>query len=144
MKFTSIFALAFTLIPTYALAETLGYDDNYGVGSNSLTTVACSDGANGLMSKGFTTFDSLPSFPFIASASAVGGWNSTGCGTCWELTYTNADGAQSSITVTAVDHADAGFYTSQAALDELTDGHAVEFGIVTVSASQVDASNCGL
>ncbi|KAF9032863.1 Cerato-platanin [Hymenopellis radicata] len=144
MKFTSVIALTFTLIPAFTLADTLGYDNNYGVGSNSLATVACSDGANGLLTKGFTTFDSLPTFPFIASASAVGGWNSTNCGTCWELTYTNAAGAQSSITVTAVDHADAGFYTSQAALDNLTDGHAVEFGIVTVTASQVDASNCGL
>ncbi|KAF9026716.1 cerato-platanin-like protein [Hymenopellis radicata] len=142
MKFTS--AIALTLLPAYTLAVSLGYDDNYGVGSNSLSTVACSDGPNGLMTRGFTTFDSLPTFPHIVSTSDVEGWNSAQCGRCYELTYTNAQGAASSIVVTAVDHAVSGFYTSTQALDELTNGNAVAFGTVDVVATVVDAGRCGL
>ncbi|KAK0439897.1 immunomodulatory protein [Armillaria borealis] len=137
MKFFSTLALA--LIPSCALAVTVGYDNGYGVGSNSLANVACSDGANGLLTKGFTTYGSLPTFPYIASSDSIAGWNSPNCGTCWQLTYNGR-----TITVLAVDHALSGFYTSQAALDDLTNGHAVEFGTVQATATQVAASACGL
>ena len=142
MKFTSTAILS--LLPAYGLAVTLGYDNNYGVGSNHLSSVACSDGDNGLLSRGFTTFDSLPTFPRIASTSEVAGWNSAQCGSCWELTYTNSNGVASSIVVTAVDHASAGFYTSVDALNELTGGRAIEVGTVNVVATSVDRANCGL
>ncbi|KAK0454842.1 immunomodulatory protein [Armillaria borealis] len=137
MKFFS--ALALALIPSYALAVTVGYDNGYGTGSNSLANVACSDGSNGLLTKGYTTYDSLPDFPYIASSDSIAGWNSASCGTCWQLTYNGR-----TINVLAIDHAVSGFYTSEAALNDLTNGHAVEYGSVQATAAQVDASVCGL
>jgi hypothetical protein len=59
----------------------------YDNGQTSMNSVACSNGVNGLVTKGYPTFGSLPSFPFIGGAFAVGAWNSTECGSCWELTY---------------------------------------------------------
>ncbi|KAK0201906.1 immunomodulatory protein [Desarmillaria ectypa] len=135
MKFLS----ALALIPSCALAVTVGYDSGYGIGSNSLANVACSNGANGLLTKGFTTYGSLPTFPNITSSSTIAGWNSPNCGTCWRLAYNNR-----TVTVLAIDHAQSGFYTSQAALDALTNGHAVEFGTVQATATQIAASACGL
>ncbi|KAK0226063.1 secreted insect toxic protein [Armillaria fumosa] len=102
MKFFS--ALALALIPSYALAVTIGYDNGYDTGSNSLANVACSDGSNGLLTKGYSTYDSLPNFPYLASSDSIAGWNT-------------------------IDHAVSGFYTSEAALNDLTDGHAVDDGV---------------
>jgi hypothetical protein len=39
-----------------AATVTVSYDMTYDVASTSLNEVACSDGANGLESKGYTTF----------------------------------------------------------------------------------------
>jgi Cerato-platanin len=72
-----------------ALAVQVSFDPVYDKGKQSLDTVACSTGSNGLITKNFTTFDSLPHFPNIGGASAVTGFNSPGCGTCWALTYKN-------------------------------------------------------
>ncbi|KAK0439907.1 Cerato-platanin [Armillaria borealis] len=80
---------------------------------NSLNNVACSNGEHGLETKGYTTYGSLPSFPYIASSDAVEGWNSANCGTCWLLTYNDRN-------ITCVDS----FFTSEAALNDLTNGQA--------------------
>ncbi|KAK0464368.1 immunomodulatory protein [Desarmillaria tabescens] len=137
MKLFSTLALA--LIPSSAFAVTIGYDSGYGISTNSLANVACSNGANGLLTKGFTTYGSLPTFPNITSSDSIAGWNSPNCGTCWQLSYNGL-----TATVIAIDHALSGFYTSQATLDALTGGHAVEFGTVQGTATQVAASACGL
>ncbi|KAG7445818.1 epl1 protein [Guyanagaster necrorhizus] len=129
---------ALALIPSFALAVSVGWDSGYGIGDNSLGNVACSNGANGLETKGYTTYGSLPTFPYIASSDVVEGWNSSNCGTCWLLTYNDRN-----ITVVTIDHADIGFFTSEAALNDLTSGHA-EVGSVEANATQVDASACGL
>ncbi|KAK0188112.1 Cerato-platanin [Armillaria mellea] len=124
------------LFSTIALA--LSWDSGYGIFDNSLNNVACSNGEHGLESKGYTTYGSLPSFPYIASSNVVEGWNSVNCGTCWLLTYNDRN-----ITVLTVDHADVGFFTSEAALNDLTYGQAAA-GSVEANATQVDASACGL
>lgn len=145
MKFSAIFAaVAVAVLPSTTLAVTLAYDTTYDNASGSLTTVACSDGANGLIPRGFSTFGSLPKFPHIGAASAVAGWNSPNCGTCWQLTYTNAQGAKKSINVIAVDHAGSGFNVALSAMNELTNGQAVQLGRVDVASTQVAASVCGL
>ncbi len=126
-------------ILSVASAITVSYDNGYDDGSRSLSVVSCSDGQNGLLTKGFTTQGSLPSFPRVGGASVIAGWNSASCGTCWTLTYNGK-----SINVLAIDHAGEGFNIAQAALDELTGGHAVEYGHVDASYVQVDASACGL
>ncbi|KAF5354587.1 hypothetical protein D9758_011210 [Tetrapyrgos nigripes] len=142
--FTGLTSAAFLLLPSITGAVQLRYDNHYDDPSASLTTVACSDGANGLITRfGFQTIGDIPGFPHIGAAQAVAGWNSTNCGTCWKLSYTNS-GKTKSINVLAIDHAGTGFNVAQAAMDELTGGRAVELGVVDVTASQVAASSCGL
>ncbi|KIY68766.1 Asp f 13-like protein [Cylindrobasidium torrendii FP15055 ss-10] len=123
----------------FALADTLGYDPNYGTGSNSLAITSCSDGQNGLLTKGFTTFDSLPTFPRIFSSPTVGGWNSDKCGACYAVTY-NGGAAEY---FTAMDHAGGNYYTSLQALNDLTNGYGQQAGTVQVSVTEVDRANCG-
>ncbi|KAJ3984106.1 Cerato-platanin [Lentinula detonsa] len=127
-----------------ATADTLQYDTAYDDANASLSTVACSDGSNGLLTKGYTTFGSLPSNPNIGAFGAIEGYNSANCGTCWQITY-SSNGASTTLNVLAIDHAGEGLINvSEEAMNTLTNGNAVAFGAVTVSAVQVDASSCGL
>ncbi|TFK23213.1 snodprot1 [Coprinopsis marcescibilis] len=88
------------------LLTTIVYDDAYCVGSASLSTTTCSTGSNGLITKGYPTFGSLPSFPRIAGTIMVEGWNSTNCGSCYEIYHEPRNGAGGrSIYVTAVNSA---------------------------------------
>jgi Cerato-platanin len=123
---------------------TASYDPAYGNAGQSLGTTACSDGANGLLTKGYTTFGSLPSFPNIGGAFNIAGWNSAGCGTCWQLAYKNNATTTTTINVLAVDVAANSFNLSPAALNTLTKGRAVELGRVNVVARQIATSACGL
>ncbi|KAJ7650375.1 cerato-platanin-related secreted protein [Roridomyces roridus] len=144
MKFSSVFILA-ALGPLFALADTVSYDNTYDDASNSLNIVACSNGNHGLEVFGFTTFGSLPDFPYIGGVGAIEGFNSANCGTCWQLTYTNPKGVSKSINVLGIDHAAPGtFNIAQEAMDVLTGGQAVQLGRVTVKSKQVAASVCGL
>jgi Cerato-platanin len=130
-----------TLLTLFSVvsAITVSYDNGYDDGTRSLSVVSCSDGANGLLTKGYTTQSSLPSFPRIGGASVIAGWNSASCGTCWSLTYNGV-----SINVLAIDHAAEGFNIAQEAMDQLTGGQAVALGRVDAQYVQVDASVCGL
>ncbi|KAL4793318.1 Cerato-platanin-domain-containing protein [Aspergillus venezuelensis] len=162
MKFTTIFA---TLLPiTLALAglspnpkgfekisarqttgsSTLSYDPQYDIGTNSLSTVSCSDGDFGLLTEGYTTFASLPSFPRIGGAPPITGWNSNKCGTCYQVTWTSATGASNSIIVTGIDQSPGGFNVGQQAMDLLTGSRAVELGRVDVTWTEVSREQCGL
>ncbi|KAI8974264.1 Cerato-platanin [Trametes punicea] len=141
MKFASLVA-ALLVVPAALGATTtvsVSYDEVYDDASGSLTTVACSDGENGLITKGFTTFGSLPSFPNIGGAPAVTGWNSAACGTCWELSHNGT-----SINVLAIDTGSKGFNIALSALNKLTNGTAVQVGRTNATATQVNASACGL
>ncbi|KAH9057037.1 Cerato-platanin [Lactarius deliciosus] len=120
-------------------ADNVRYDTVYDNSKGSLSTVTCSDGANGLLTKGFTTFGSLPSFPNIGAAQVVEGWNSSACGTCWQITYVGK-----SINVTAMDTGKDGFVLSLEAMNTLTGGHATELGVVDAQATQIAKSYCGL
>ncbi|KAG6831215.1 hypothetical protein H0H92_012012 [Tricholoma furcatifolium] len=138
MKFSALFT-SLVLIPT-ALAVTLSYDTSYDDPSRSLTTVACSDGPNGLITPTRTTLGALPHFPNVGGTAHVPGWNSNMCGTCWQLTYTNSKGVAKSINVIAVDHANAGWNIAKSAMDTLTGGQAVQLGRVDVKEVQVASS----
>lgn len=131
--------LILSILPALASAINVSYDTGYDIGSRSLSVVACSDGSNGLLTRGFTTQDSLPHFPLIGGASTVEAWNSASCGKCYSLTFEGR-----SINVIAIDHADVGFNVAQGALDQLTGGRAVEVGHVDAAWAEVPASNCGL
>ena len=144
MKFTStILSLAalFTVAsarptPSASIVRSNTFYDN---ALTSLNDVACSNGDNGLVTKGYSNFASLPSFPFIGGVSAVKGWNSPECGSCWELSYA-ATG--NTIYVTAVDTISDGFDISFIAMDVLTDGQAQQLDSINVQAQEVATSNC--
>ena len=139
MQFKAFALAALALFVPSALGVTVSYDQTYDSSSGSLATVACSDGSHGLLTKGFSTFGSLPHFPNVGGAQAVGGWNSASCGTCWQLTWNGK-----SINVLAIDHADEGFNIAKKAMDSLTGGKAAELGRIDVEAKEVSASKCGL
>jgi len=140
MKFAAAVTAAFCAASTALGATTVSvsFDQTYDNPSGSLATVSCSNGQNGLLTKGFTTFQSLPSFPNIGGASAVEGFNSANCGTCWQLTF---DGI--SVNVIAIDHAASGFNIALEAMNTLTNGNAEFLGRINAQATQVAASACG-
>ena len=92
-----------------------------------------------MVSAGFTTFDSLPAFPYVGGAFRAN-FNSPFCGSCWKLTYA-ATGK--SINMLAIDSAGWNtFNVGRTALDELTNGRAVELGGVPITYEQVDDWEC--
>ncbi|KIJ24250.1 hypothetical protein M422DRAFT_56470 [Sphaerobolus stellatus SS14] len=109
MQFTTIFTVLAAFAP-----QLLRYDPVYDNANGDLHTVACSDGPNGLLTKGFTTFGSLPNFAYIGGAPAVEGWNSASCGTCWTLTFNGK-----TINVLAIYHSAPGFNIALSSLNEL-------------------------
>ncbi|KAG2071356.1 snodprot1 [Suillus decipiens] len=149
MKLSSAIVLLFvsalpafvSAVPAVATRVEVTYDYVYGNSATSLSKVACSDGANGLLTKGYTTFGSLPSFPNIGGIPYIT-WNSPLCGTCWNLQYTTPTGTQESIYITAIDAADT-FNLSEEAFVDLTDT-SVAAGKVSATATQVAASFCGM
>ena len=121
----------------------LTYDPTYDNPKQSLATVSCSNGPNGLLTKGYTTFDSLPSFPYIGGSFHVEGFNSAKCGACIKLTYINRVYENKTIHVTVIDHATNGLNIGLQANNELTSGDGAFFGTVQVIEVEVDKSNCG-
>ncbi|KAI0346118.1 Cerato-platanin [Trametopsis cervina] len=118
----------------------VSFDTVYDNSGQSLATVTCSDGSNGLLTKGFTTFGSLPGFANIGGAGAVEAFNSANCGSCWQLTFNGT-----SINVLAIDHAAAGtFNIALSAMNKLTHNQATFLGRVNAQATQVASSACGL
>lgn len=137
MQFPTFLTLGALL--TAASAITVSYDTGYDQGDRSLSVVSCSDGSNGLLTKGYSTQGSLPSVPHIGGASTIEGWNSASCGKCYSLTWNGT-----SIKVLAIDHAAEGFNIAQAAFDELTGNQAVQLGRIDTTYAEVAASECGL
>ncbi|KAI0643617.1 Cerato-platanin [Trametes meyenii] len=137
-KAAVISALALFFLPV-ASAVSVSYDQTYDNAGQDLGGLACSDGPNGLQTKGFTTLGSLPHFPNVGGAAAIAGWNSAACGSCWQLAYNGR-----SINVLAVDHADDGFNLALQAMNTLTNGQAVFLGRIDADAQEVDRSQCGL
>ena len=77
MKLISVVALL--AAPFAASATRLSWDSVYDQGTQSLSTVACSDGSNGLLAR-YGTFGGLPTFPRIGGSSEIANWNSPNCG----------------------------------------------------------------
>jgi hypothetical protein len=78
MKFVSIITL---LTASFAVSATrVSWDPLYDQGTEWLGSVACSDGTNGLLTKGYNDFDDLPTFPNIGGSSVVAAYNSPSCG----------------------------------------------------------------
>ena len=149
MKFAStiitlaaLFTVAIALPPTSSsTVEPVRQNNFYDNGNESMNNVACSNGANGLVTK-FPPFNKLPTFPFIGGGFTVHNWNSPECGSCWELTDP-ATGV--TIFVTAIDTISSGFSLSHAAVSNLTRGNAgPTFSEVNVDATEVPRHICGL
>ncbi|KAK0636374.1 Cerato-platanin [Bombardia bombarda] len=133
-------ALEIFSIVAAATATLVSYDTGYDNGSRSLDNVACSDGINGLTTRyGWQTQDQVSHFPYIGGAEAVEDWNSPNCGTCWSATYNGK-----TVYILAIDHTKSGLNIALDAMNDLTNGNAVQFGIVDATVSQVPPSNCGL
>ncbi|KAJ5569453.1 uncharacterized protein N7459_008883 [Penicillium hispanicum] len=125
-----------------AVSVSVSYDQKYDVSDSSLTTVSCSDGENGLITKGYSTFGSLPSFPLIGGAPTVDGWNSPNCGKCYQLQYTGE--TVETINVTAIDAAPGGFNIGLTAMNRLTNNQATQLGRITATYTLVSNSACGM
>ena len=138
MKLSTILT-SLLAIPT-ALAAVVYYDTVYDQADEALTSVACSNGDNGLITKyHWTDLGDVPNFPNVGAAFAVEGWNSKNCGTCWQLTFNGT-----SINVAAIDHAGAGtFNIALSAMNKLTNNQAEFLGRVNAQAQQVPATACG-
>lgn len=131
------------LLTSVGAQLTASYDTGYDNPQRSLSTVACSDGPNGLLTHNFTTLGSLPMYPYVGGTPAVTGWNSPGCGTCWTVRYKNAEGTARSINLLAIDAA-SNYNIPTSAMNDLTDGQANLLGRVPVTAVSVPPSVCGL
>jgi hypothetical protein len=78
MKFISIIALLVAPFAVSAIRVT--WDPVYDQPTESFSNViACSNGPNGLLAKGYKEFSNLPTFPNISGAS-VASWGSPYCG----------------------------------------------------------------
>ncbi|KAJ5753375.1 uncharacterized protein N7511_007528 [Penicillium nucicola] len=153
MKFT--IALTSTLLavvnlavaaPTVVAREetvSVSYDTKYDVKASPLTTVACSDGINGLIPLGYTTFGSLPNFPNVGGALTIPSWNSPNCGKCYQLHYSNGK-YENTINVLAIDAAPGGFNIGLQAMNTLTNGQAEQLGRISATYVAVDDSVCGM
>jgi hypothetical protein len=138
------FTTAFITLLTFAAGALAGtptqvrYDTTYDTSSLSTLSLACSDGVNGLYTKGYQTLGALPNFPNVGAAATVAGWNSANCGACYKLYYNG-----NTVYVTAVDSSSgAGFVLSKAAMNSLTNNQAEMLGTVTASYAPVAASFC--
>ncbi|EED12680.1 allergenic cerato-platanin Asp F13 [Talaromyces stipitatus ATCC 10500] len=136
MKITTFHAALFTLSASGALAAnttetTLAtFDTAYDDANLSLSTVTCSNGENGLVTKGYNTISDLPTQD-VAGSLTVKGWNDVNCGACYSLSYKNE-----TVYVLAIDSAIGQFNVAQKVLDKLTHGQAQEFGSVSVDYEQ--------
>jgi len=138
------FFAALIALPAVTFATSLSWDPVFDNPNASLDTVACSDGMNGLITRGYTTFGSLENFPNIGAIPAITDWNSTNCGTCWNVTYTNGQRVQKSINILGIDIGHGFFNVAKAAMNNFTDNQADQLGRINVEAVQIAASNCGL
>lgn len=121
----------------------ISYDKRFDVGTSSLKTVSCSDGTNGLITQGYSTFNSLPGFPLIGGAPTVNSWNSPNCGKCYQLHYKNGN-VDETINMLAVDSAPGGFNLGLEAMNRLTKGNAEQLGRIQGTYTEVDKMQCGL
>lgn len=120
-------------------AVNVAYDPKYDDSSLSTLNVACSDGQNGLYTKGFATIGALPTFPNVGGSPEIAGWNSPNCGACYQVSYNGV-----TINVTGIDVAVGSFVLSEAALNTLTGGQAVDLGHVEATYTPVASSVCGM
>merc|ERR1719379_34847 len=108
-----------------------------------LTKVACSDGANGLITRWHYS-DLSPMFPYVTAISGLS-WNSPQCGKCFKLTDV---ASKNSISVTVIDAVpaqpgyDMHFNIAQPAFHTLFGDAGVQAGHGELTFAEVDAKEC--
>ncbi|CZT15313.1 related to allergen Asp f 15 precursor [Ramularia collo-cygni] len=137
MQFIGVTAILFAAA---ASATSVSYDLGYDEGGRAMTAVACSDGPNGMITKGYSTQGSIPGFPNIGASSDIPGWNSDQCGQCFSLSYNGG----APLYAVAIDHAANGWVLSKAAMNKLTNNQADFLGRVEATVSKVGVDKCGL
>ena len=136
-----------TLVFSHTGTYIVSFDNFYDQMENSLSDVACSNGEHGLLTYGYTTFGSLPTFPYIGGAPQIQSWNSRYCGSCWALTYTDRHGVSTSLNITAINTGDYDpkhFIISFEGMAVLTNGRARRLDSVSITAALLPGSLCGL
>lgn len=123
--------------PAATTAVRVLYDTTYDNSSFPISSLACSDGPNGLEGKGYNTLGQLPDFPYVGASPTIPEWDSPNCGACYNITYNGVF-----LYVMGVDSSSSAFVVSQAALDRLTGRQAVALGQITASYDAVDSSHC--
>ncbi|KAH9992454.1 Cerato-platanin-domain-containing protein [Russula vinacea] len=98
---TTIMKFFWSIIPLMAAftsvsSDSLRYDPKYDDPEASTTTVTCS---SKLISKGYNTFEEIPSYPNIGGANYILATPAE-CGSCWQLTNSDND---KSVYVTIID-----------------------------------------
>ena len=146
MKVTIIAAAAAAFFAPLVSAQsgsgTAAWDSVYDNAGQSTLTLACSDGVNGLYTKGKQTLSQVPGFPLVGAAPTIAGWNSPNCGKCFKVTW-----GSKTIYITGVDtsRSTGNFVLSKYALNQLTGGLADQLGRVSVTWSQVaNRAGCGV
>ena len=140
MQFSILSLLALPLAAfaqTTPTAASVSFDPTYDNPALDLLTTSCSDGANGLVTKGFKTAQELPSYPRVGGAFSIPSWNSPNCGKCYGIEFEGV-----TIFVTAIDTATNGFNLSKQAMNILTNGRAEEVGRVNANYYEAPAANC--
>jgi len=139
-----LFYIAIALIALPTLVDSAAYCTYhlYNAG-DSLTTVACSDGANGIMTKfGYSTLS--PMYPYVTAFSGAT-WNSPNCGRCVKVTSSRGN----SVYLTVIDQCggppggyDAHFDIAPPAFRELFGDAGVNAGVQSANWQFVDSSLC--
>jgi hypothetical protein len=77
MKFSSALTAAALAFASLSSAISVSYDTGYDSGDRQLTSLTCSDGSNGLITKyGWATQGQVAGFPRIGGYMGVASWNS--------------------------------------------------------------------
>ncbi|KAJ7577468.1 SnodProt1 [Mycena floridula] len=141
-------SISLFIASTVATLASMSYDDTYGSPAASLSSVACSDGKYGLLSR-FPTFGSLPTYPNVGGISHIEQWDSQNCGSCWEIRcgqkkiyFSGIDSAGE--TPGNLDLGTVNIVVTSWMMDECTSGMAKELGVLEVEYVQVERSFCGL
>lgn len=144
-------------LPTAHVTADGSYDDP----NTSLDIVACSNGPNGLLTKGtylplhndahltlstscpslctgYFRLGDLPTFPNIGGYQNAT-WGSPLCGTCWRLNFN-----QNSLDVLVVDYTVSGFNLAWPAFESLTSSTGGLLPEVEVTYQQVPLDFCGM
>ncbi|KAF2423505.1 Cerato-platanin [Tothia fuscella] len=121
-------------------AARVTYDDGYDLPSRSLVEVACSDGSNGMIRRGWHFQSEIPSYPYIGGSSDIASWNSPNCGQCLAVTF-----ERKSIYILAIDVSTGSVVNmAKKAMDDITGGRAIEVGTVDADVVAVDNKFCGV